>query len=257
MPSPSDQNSESDPPDDAEGDPLSNMGRFTAGAIGLLLCGSGTTAVFITENQAGSVALILGGIIFLLMLVSGNPLLSFGHGDTQMRFATKRRRELAIEEVREAPPQEARRALEILETVDPGARGDAAFIQTSAHVYERLIAAEIAHLFPTYQVVDHSRDFGADFKVSTPGGQSIGVEVKYLIRKTAVSSAEIQKLIGAASVGTEGYLLVSNRRPTAAAAELMYRANERGIKVHLLHWRDDQDNVALKRAINTLLDPDS
>ncbi|MGW1803184.1 hypothetical protein ACWCQN_47125 [Streptomyces sp. NPDC001984] len=253
----SEPRSESETVDDVEGEPLSSWGRFAAGITGLALSGSGATAVFMTDNQAGSVALVLGGVVFLLMLISGNPLLSLGHGDTQMKFATKRRRERVINEAREAPPEEARQALDVLRTVDPGATSDASFIQTSAHVYDRLLKAELIRLYPEYDLVEQRMDVGADFRIHTPDRRSASIEVKYLGQQRALSAMHIKQLIGMASVSTEGHLLVSNRRLTRAAAELMSDARGRGIKVEFVHWRDDQDSGDLKQAVDALLRSDA
>ncbi len=239
--------------DENEGDPLTGWSRFAAGLAGLSLSGAGVTAVFVTTNQAGSVALILGGVVFLLMLISGNPLLSFGHGDTQMKFATRRRRERVLEEANEAPPREARRVLDMLRAVDPGVSNDTAFIRTSAYVYEQLIGAELARIFPEYHVAGQRNDIGADFRIVTPSGRSAAIEVKYLSRQGAVSTAYVRQLIGMASVSSEGHLLVSNQRLTRAAVDLMSDARGQGIKVEFSQWRDDQDDSGLREAMNTLL----
>ncbi|WP_406353157.1 hypothetical protein OHB56_12100 [Streptomyces sp. NBC_01635] len=253
----SDPCNESDTVDDAEGEPLSSWGRFAAGITGLALSGSGAAAVFVTDNQAGSVALVLGGIVFLLMLISGNPLLSLGHGDTQMKFAAKRRRERVINEAREAPPQEARRTLDVLRTVDPGATSDTSFIQTSAHVYGSLLKVELIRIYPEYDLIEQRVDAGADFRIHTPDRRSASIEVKYLGQQRALSAMHVRQLIGMASVSAEGHLLISNRRLTRAAAEMMSDAQGRGIKVEFVHWRDDLDNRDLKQAVDTLLRGDA
>ncbi|MEV6179776.1 MULTISPECIES: hypothetical protein [Streptomyces] len=252
----SDPNDESEMDNESEGDPLSGWSRFAAGFTGLALSSVGAAAVFMTNNQAGSVALILGGIVFLLMLVSGNPLLSFGHGDTQMKFATKRRRERAIEEAREASPQEARRALDVLRTVDPGAGSDVNFMRTSALVYERLIVAELTRLFPEYGVLEQGVDLGADLRVVTPDQRSVSIEMKYLTQKSFVSAQYVRQLLGMASISVEGHLLVSNRALTRPAAELLSDARRRGIKVEFSRWRDEQDNGDLYEAVSALLHAD-
>ncbi|MFJ4437134.1 restriction endonuclease [Streptomyces sp. NPDC088923] len=203
-----------------------------------------------TKNQAGSVALVLSGIIFLLMFISGNPLLSLGHGDTQMRFATRRRR--VIEEAEEAPPREARSALEALSTMDPLASRDASFIRTSARVYERLVYAELLRLFPEFSVSQEGIDNSLfDISVVTPDRHVISVELKAL--QNPVSTSVVHRLAGVVAISITGGLLVSNQRLTRAAEEALRRAQESGNKISSVQWRDESDSAALKGAVLGLL----
>ncbi|MFJ9962717.1 hypothetical protein [Streptomyces avermitilis] len=247
--------SESDTVDDVEGELLSPWSRFAAGVTGFTLSGAGATAVFMTDNQAGSVALVLGGVIFLLMLISGNPLRSLGHGDTQMKFATKRRRDRVIDEAREASPSDARRVLDVLSAVDPEASRDASFIQTSAQVYERLVKAELIRLYPECDVLENGMDAGADFRILTPDRRLASIDVKYLDSRSrsAVSATHVRQMIAIASMSVAGHLLVSNRGLTSMAAELISRAQAGGAKVEFVQWRNDQDTGELRQAVNVLL----
>ncbi|WP_147255604.1 hypothetical protein [Streptomyces sp. PT12] len=238
-------------PSEGEGEPLSGWGRFAAGVTGLALSGAGTVAVFVTKNQAGSVALVLGGIVFLLMLISGNPLLSLGHGDTQMRFANRRRR--VIQEAEEAPPREARSALEALSTIDPLASRDAAFIRTSARVHERLMYAELLRLFPEFSVNEGRLDgpIHPDITVVTPDRYAIFIESKTL--QGPVSTTVVHQLTGMAAASVMGGLLVSNQKLSRGAEGLLLRARESGNKVSFVQWRDENDSGALKGAVIGLL----
>ncbi len=233
-------------PSEGDGEPLSRWGRLAAGVAGLALSGAGTAAVFVTQNQAGSVVLVLGGIVFLLMLISGNPLLSLGHGDTQMLFATRRRR--VIQEAEEAPPREARSALEALSTIDPRVSRDAAFIQTSARVYERLVYSELIRLFPDISVREEKLDAsGFDLIVATSDRRMVSVELRE--STSPVSAQTIRQLLGLAAVSVTGALLVSNQRLTRAADELLRRAQEGGSNAFFVQWRDENDSDALKDAV--------
>lgn len=238
-------------PSEGEGEPLSGWGRFAAGVTGLALSGAGAVAVFVTTNQAGSVALVLGGIVFLLMFISGNPLLSLGHGDTQMRFVTRRRR--VIQEAEEAPPREARSALEALSTIDPRASRDTAFIRTSGLVYERLVHAELKRLFPEFSVSGQGIDGPGhfDITVATPGRRAMFVELKSL--QNPVSSRVVHQVTGMVAESVMGGLLVSNQPLTRSAGILLRQAQERGSKVAFVQWRDENDSDALKDAVLGLL----
>jgi len=236
---------------EGEGEPLSGWGRFCAGATGLAFSGAGGVAVFVTDNQAGSVVLVLGGIVFLLMVISGNPLLSLGHGDTQMRFATRRRR--VIQNAEEAPPREARSALDALSTIDPLASRDADYIRTSSMVYERLVHAELLRLFPEFSVRQEGADGPTRFDLSvvTPERYAIFVELKQL--QSPVSTSVVHQVTGMAAANGLGGLLVSNQRLTRPALELLRRAQGSGNKVSTVQWRDENDSDALKNAVLDLL----
>ncbi|MCZ4123552.1 hypothetical protein [Streptomyces sp. H39-S7] len=204
-----------------------------------------------TDNQAGSVALVLGGIVFLLMLISGNPLLSLGHGETQMRFATRRRR--VIREAEEASPHEARSALETLSAIDPRASQDIEFIRTSAVVYERLVQAELMRLFPEFSVANNANNSPslADFTILTPDRHAIFVELKSL--RSPVSANVIKQVMGVAAASLSGCLLVSNQRLTQSANTLLHMAQRGGTAASFVQWRDEVDSDALKGAVLSLL----
>ncbi|MET8075906.1 hypothetical protein [Streptomyces sp. NPDC005303] len=208
-------------------------------------------AVFATDNQAGSVALVLGGIIFLLMLITGNPLLTLGHGETQMRFAARRRR--VIQEAVEAPPREARSALEALNTIDPRASRDSAFIRTSGMVYDRLVQAELIRLFPEFSIREQQNDGPSNFDiiVATPDHHSIFVELRSL--QNPVSSNLVRQVIGMVSSSVMGGLLVSNQQLVRPAGMLLRQAQQNGNKVAFVQWRDEADSDALKDAVLGLL----
>ncbi|MEV8312540.1 restriction endonuclease [Streptomyces sp. NPDC059900] len=218
---------------------------------GLALSGAGAVAVFVTNNQAGSVALILGGIVFLLMLISGNPLLSLGHGETQMRFATRRSR--VIREAEEAPPREARSALEALSTIDPRVARDSSFIRTSELVYERLVRAELVRLFPEFSIREERRDGLVDIEMiaDTPDHRAIFFEVRS--SQSPVPSTAVRQINGMASEGFMGGILVAHQRLTRPAGMLLRKSQEGGSKIAFVQWRDEDDSDALKNAVLGLL----
>ncbi|MFF0381527.1 restriction endonuclease [Streptomyces sp. NPDC004286] len=238
-------------PNEGEGEPISGWGRFAAGATGFALAGAGAVAVFVTDNQAGSVALVLGGIIFLLMFVSGNPLLSLGHGDTQMRFATRRKR--VIQEAEEAPPHEARGALQALSTMDPLASRDDSFVRISGRVYERLVYAELLRLFPDFSVKEAAGYGGMQFDmvIATPDHHAIAVELKML--QNSASTKLVHEFAGMLAASVMGGLLISNQRLTRSAEFALLRVQENGNKVSFVQWRDENDSEALKSAVLGLL----
>ncbi|GAA3484731.1 hypothetical protein [Streptomyces yanii] len=103
--------------DPAEADPLSLRQRVGAAVAGVLLAGAGSVAIFVSENGAGSaVALVVGGI-FLLMAITGMPVLGGRLMDAELMMG--RRRARLLQRAKAAPPLEARRLLEDLAFTDP------------------------------------------------------------------------------------------------------------------------------------------
>lgn len=103
--------------DPAEVDPLSRWQRVGGAAAGILLAGAGSVAMFVSENGAGSaVALVVGGV-FLLMAITGMPVLGGRLMDAELVMG--RRRARLIQRARAAPPLEARFLLDDLILTDP------------------------------------------------------------------------------------------------------------------------------------------
>lgn len=108
--------------DPAEADPLSQRQRAGSAAIGVLLAGAGTVAMFVSRNGAGcAVALVVGGI-FLLMAITGMPLLGGRLMDAELMMG--RRRARLIQRAKAAPPLEARVLLNHLILTDPDVTDD-------------------------------------------------------------------------------------------------------------------------------------
>jgi hypothetical protein len=112
--------------------PLSRWERLAASLSGIALSGAGATAVFITGNQAGSVALLLVGVVLLIMAINGSPLTRARYQDYELFMA--RRRHQIVATINQDSPEEARQALQVLSSVDPGASRDPFVAQMSALV---------------------------------------------------------------------------------------------------------------------------
>ncbi|MFD4142354.1 hypothetical protein [Streptomyces sp. NPDC058572] len=243
--------------DVGEPEPLSFWSRAAAGGIGFTLCGAGVVAVFSTENQAGSATLILAGALFILLAIGGNPLHSLGFGDAQMRVAVQRRRRRALAGVAEVPPQEARTALDALQTVDPGIRNEISFRYASAHAYEGLIRQRFLSLFPDSAISTSQPDYdGFDFSVHRPEDRDIAVDVKYrpdgITRMLA--REHVEQLLSQARGRVVPVLLVSNSGLTPSAHGRLREAQSAGVKVGFAVWRDEHDDEALLTTAQSLFE---
>jgi hypothetical protein len=235
--------------------PLSTWSRVIAGTIGFTLCGAGTVAVFKTENQAGCVALILSGALFVILTIGGNPLHSFGFGEAQMRFAVQKRRREVIESVSDVPPEEARRTLEVLQAIDPGAASDVSFRYQSARTYEELVKQRFMQLFPDCAIGLRPLEGGGniDFQVMRPIDNCIAIDALFLERATSgVPRAMITKRSERTARSILPTLIVSNVPLSRGAQETLEEAQARGIKIGFVYWQDERHDPALHAAAEDL-----
>ncbi|MCZ4124690.1 hypothetical protein [Streptomyces sp. H39-S7] len=252
MPEPSEPEPDVTADDSESFEPLPEWARAFAGVIGIALISSGSVAVFTTENQAGCATLILIGAVFLSMLLSGNPLHSLGHGETQVKFASARRKD-ALDDIREEPPEVANRALEVLTTVDPGARRDPWVIALSAQVYERLIEQRIRALLPTAAVQHPVYDDGFDLGLRLPGDKYVGVVIKFRSNQRLILAKDVQQCIGIAAADRR-VILVANRPLTQPARTAIEEARAAGVSVDFVFWRHEQDDEVLRSALSRMAD---
>lgn len=232
--------------------PLEGWERAVAGVLGVLLAGAGSVAVFLTTNQAGSVALLLAGAFFLAMLVSGTPVLHARHGESEIWMARRRRR--AVERVVDAPPDEADRALAALAVADPASRRDPVFRAASATVYERRLLEALAGLFPDRD--GRELRTGGDFLWRFPEGDVV-VEAKVGDDDAVMTVSELREMVRrAAAVAVPGALLVVTNRRLPQSVQLARRvrelSSELGRRVACVRWTDEQDGNAVIAAVNHL-----
>ncbi|MFH0520289.1 hypothetical protein ACHBTE_24325 [Streptomyces sp. M41] len=235
--------------------PLSTWSRVTAGAMGFTLCTAGTVAVFKTENQAGCVALILAGALFVILTIGGSPLHSLGFGETQMRFAVQKRRREVIASVSDAPPEEARRTLEVLQAIDPGVATDASFLYQSARTYEELAKQRFMTLFPDCAIgALPPRDWGyVDFQVIRPIDKRIGIDALFLERATSgISRTMVVKRAEKTVDSIIPTLIMSNVPLSRGAQHAIEEAQAHGTKIRFVFWQDERHDQALHAAADEL-----
>ncbi|WP_371592727.1 hypothetical protein [Streptomyces virginiae] len=234
--------------------PLALWSRIVSGMLGFLLCGAGSAAVFMTENQAGSVALILAGALFIILTIGGNPLHSMGFGDTQMRFAVQRRRQQVLESVSHAPPEEARRTLEVLQTIDPGVVEDAGFRYQSARAFEGLIKQRFMQLFPDCTIATEAPYGHVDFIVARPVHRFLSVDALFLeqVSPHGISRASIVKRVRNFADSVVPLIIVSNVPMSHGAQRDLESAQASGTHARFVQWRDERDDRDLYAAAEDL-----
>lgn len=241
---------------DVDAAPLSRWERVSASVLGLGLSGAGGVAVFVTGNQAGSVALLLVGVVLLVMAINGAPLTRARYQDYELSMARRRRH--VVENIRDESPEEARQALQVLNTMDPGASRDPVVVRASGYLLEIEVVSHVQRLFPAAEVNRGPFDYGVDAVVPL-NGRRIGVEVKGGSGDAPLRIADLRGVVhavrnrglrmGAANI--DGLLIVTNKMlPTDPARRI--RDLSQIMPTGLVRWVDEQDDQALRDAIEEL-----
>ncbi|WP_327662633.1 MULTISPECIES: hypothetical protein [unclassified Streptomyces] len=241
---------------DVDAAPLSGWERLSASVLGVGLAGAGGVAVFITTNQAGSVALLLVGVVLLIMAINGAPLTRARYQDYELFMS--RRRHRVVENIRDEPPEEARQALQVLNTIDPGASRDPVVARASGYLLELEVVDRLQRLHPEIEVSRGPLDYGVDAVVPL-NDRRIGVEVKGgsgdVPLRTADLRRVVNRVIGSPSrlggAHVDGLLIVTNR---VLPTELSRRIRELSqiMPIGVVRWVDAQDDQALEDALGEL-----
>jgi hypothetical protein len=208
-----------------------------------------------TENQAGSVALIAVGGAFLLTAVNGSPLMKAKFNDYEVELGRRRRADVLAQAV-DSPPEQARQALAVLQAADPNAARDPAVASANAYVYERLIAEKLRSIAvgADVRVEGRAADTQIDALVEYPAGR-IAVEVKYLREGRPLTLTQLRdRTYMLLAVSTLNALLIvtSGQLPREADRQVAELEATVGKPVRLVRWSDDQDDAALTTALAEL-----
>ncbi|GGQ26058.1 hypothetical protein GCM10010233_49040 [Streptomyces pseudogriseolus] len=236
--------------------PLSWWERLAASTLGLGLSSAGVAAVFMTSNQAGSVALLLVGVVLLIMGINGSPLTRARYQDYEF-FMTRRRRRV-VESIQDDSPAEARQALQVLATLDPGASRDPVVASISNHLFEREVVSRLQRSFPLTEVSEGTFDHGVDAVVPMNGCR-IGVEVMGGGRDRPLTGSDLRRIVNRASgarirlTGStiDGLLIVTDR-PFPASMSRRVRELSSVMPTAVVRWVDEQDDHALETTLREL-----
>lgn len=237
---------------EAESEPLVTWERIVSGSIGLMFGCGGTIAVFITDNQAGSVALLLIAGIFLTVGVNGTPLLAAKYGENELRLGRRRRQVLA--EIAEKPPDVARQTLEALEKFEPSIRNSPPINAANGLAYERDLANNIHKIMEYSGSVlreDGPADNGVDLTLRSHDGLTCDVVVKFYPRgdvKISTARRIVEQVWSNRSVVP--VLIISNARLTTLAAEFF--AGVQNPFLRWATWQDASDNAALQGDLDAI-----
>ncbi|MFF0818378.1 hypothetical protein ACFYVR_25010 [Rhodococcus sp. NPDC003318] len=231
---------------DDEPSPMSPWERWTAGAIGLAATGAGTTAVFVSDNQAGTAALFVVAVAFLLIGVQGTPLTRFASGDHSADFAARRtRRKISREVIKDAVEAEksgdsttADSLVEVAKSIDPSV-GTLPIIRERE--YARRLETALHRLGIKYTM---DAPPGAAFIVETDDGRQLCI-------KTVSRSRPL---------GDKDYSMIKRwaknfDRPILVVTDQEYFSGgliDRTDVAKFVHWDGDYANNDLVHAIDRL-----
>lgn len=202
--------------------PLSRLQRASSGLGAVAGLGAGGVAVFETNNEAGSVALLAVGVLFSFVALAGLLPTRLKLGDNEIEWQQLAE---ALSDVVDETPPESRPALlksiaDLSIAAPPLAGQSLTVAAEEAELLNLLRAAMPAHL--QWQTELQGRfDRGLDALITNPAdGRILGVEFK--ISSRLVPSSTVFRVVGRVALLREEYpltgvLLVTNKRLTADA----------------------------------------
>ena len=255
--------------------------RWLAGLFGATGTGVGGIGIFLSDNQAGTTAILLLGAIFVLIAIQGTPLRSASRESIELseRQVVDLVAEKAENELEEDEPERARATIEGASAVRPDIEKDPRLLQLTAKALKREVVraierAVVKAVGATNRIVTTQRPgkfAGAEFdalielievgqKGNYGGADSphkrVVVEVSIAVSGRVFGTKKLRHdLAKFALVADEAaLLLVSNQPLSELGREVLDKYMEqRQRKVRFVVWRDDEDDPLLTRACSELL----
>lgn len=249
--------------DEADGQwvPLSRAERVSAGAVGGVASIAGLVALFVTDNQIGTGAVLVIAVAFLLIAVQGTPLTRFGSGDHAFNLERRRLGSKLRDQAKDEHDDEAREALLVAAaTVDPpvGYWDPAAPIRYESAVQEAL--TRVLGQDKTLEIARPARDMGVDYLVRISARARVGVETVFTRR--ALTPSRFMDVQGYAAFSGTPVLLVTNAPLSSQVQNLNAKSASRQLDdtfppVEAVTWSGPADDNALHRAFLRLARSDN
>lgn len=248
--------SKSDGSQDSRGgpwEPLSGIERASAGVVGAAAGGAGAVALFVTDNQAGTAAMLVVAVAFLLIAIQGTPLTRFGSGEHAIELERRRVGKELVDQAEAEPDLEAKEALiTAAGTVDPSGR----WIDHLEPIrYEGLVYDALCRVLGqngAADIVRAGQGSGVDYSVRFPPNARVAVEAKFSRRSLSrdrIAAAQNYAL----TTGTP-VLIVTNAPLSPAVYDMNMRASTRQSDgtyppVEVVTWNGVADDDVLHRAL--------
>ncbi|MGI5224021.1 hypothetical protein [Actinoallomurus sp. CA-142502] len=240
--------------DDPDVEPLAAWERTLSAIFGISLAAGGAAAVFVTKNQAGSVALLLIGGVLLVMTINGTPLLGAKYGDKELKLGRRRKRALA--KVAEESPEVARQTLDVLAEYDPRIRNDPKAVAIYAETYEQLVLANLRLVLPQYRVIEqrHGVDSGVDAVVYLKDEPIANIVIKYSRSGAPITASRLMDELGKHANSKLPVLIVANALAPFEMKRRLREAKERfNVLAHFIQWENPAHNRGLKFEFESLI----
>jgi hypothetical protein len=232
-------------------EPLRIWERTVALSVGTVFSALAIVALFKTENEVGTAAMLLVSAAFLLIGIQGTALTRFAGGSATVELERRRRTEMAVqraEELAETEPEVARGILEGAALIEP--RVGPAAGAFHAMSYENAVRRALERARP-----DHATVGGADPPadlVLRAGTGSVLVSVIYR-RSRSLQMTDLAPLVATRKLEeAAGGLVVTNQSTTSSVAEYISTARKHGLKIEVVTWTGPEDDGALAQALDRL-----
>ncbi len=230
--------------------------RLTLGLTGAAALCAGAVAVFITEVEAGPVALITVGAVLLIIAVMGRRIASVSLVDGGMTFEERVEQQLSQADT----PQQALEVATAATTVAPEVQKNEHIASMSHAAYEEVVTDHLASIFGA-QVVDARYD---QRRGSRPGydllvkreGKRVGIEILFgdPSRSVTRSRVEDRVLRAFSQPDLDALIIVCNQRePSRPFLEQVSALVPQGKGFQYVRWVDPSDSSALRQAIEEQL----
>ena len=249
------------PPNRSRGRQLNRAERAGAWVVGILLAGTGGASVFLSDNQAGSTALVLLGALFLLLGIQATPIIRASAGENSVELA-ETIAEQAKEIARSTDLADAQNFVAGAVATQPELAHDRNIAHIDLALWElacrnslQSMAIRASRPERVWTYLDYessSRDGQADARLDV-GQRSLEIEFKYHTRGSTFPLFRLRDLLDKRQVGKRymPLLIVANRPLTRDGEALLAEYPDRA--VGFCKWEGPEDDESLRAAIEVLV----
>ncbi|TJZ80022.1 hypothetical protein FCG67_03785 [Rhodococcus oryzae] len=226
--------------------PLNRWERTAAALAGVTGSVAGGVAVFVTDNQAGTAALLVAGVAFLLIGIQGTALKRIGSGDQVAEFDLRAANEVVdkAEAVRAAgqPERDVEALVDVAIMIDPSVEHrpfvrEVRYAQRVGEALDRIFGQKSVLREPVWD-----RGRRPDFQLVV-NGHDIDVEVLHHLW----SLVDLELIAEEAARSGQPILAISDTTVPPWAME--FNSMDHAVPVEVVSWRGGNDDDLLQRAV--------
>lgn len=250
-------------------DGLNWLERTGATLVGLVGVGVGGTGIFLSDNQAGTTAMLLLGAVFLLMGIQGTAIKRATKDSVEWERRRQKRFDTAVqagEILEERGPDEAELFIEGAKAADPGITSEPAVRRLDGILFERQVLDALKRTIPRagldparYRISSRIDVHGPEIDIvvsdKEDGLPKLFIEVKMLPTQGSRILRSMQNAIEQLSQYGKPGLIVANRYIPVPILESL-RLDDHNPPIHYALWRGPEDDESLVLELRRLLDPE-